>query len=55
MGVGKPDTRRYPSGVGAGKIFRSRAASRVGKGRQHRYARGRVNALHACNPTRCRL
>ena len=46
-GTGKPDTRGYPSGAGAGKVFRPRAASRAGKDRQRGYARGRVNALPA--------
>jgi hypothetical protein len=30
-GTGKPDTRGYPSGTGAGKGFRPRVASRAGK------------------------
>jgi hypothetical protein len=45
--MGKPDTRGYPVGAGAGKIFRLRAASWVGKGRRRGHARGRVNVLPA--------
>jgi hypothetical protein len=46
-GAGKPDTRGYPPGAGTGKIFRPQVCSRAGTGRQHGYARGRVNALPA--------
>jgi hypothetical protein len=44
-GTGKPNNRGYPSGAGAGKGFRPRAASRAGKSRLRWYARGWVNAL----------
>jgi hypothetical protein len=44
-GTGKPDTCRYPLGVG--KVSYPRVRSRVGKDWQHGYARARVNALPA--------
>jgi hypothetical protein len=46
-GTSKPDTRGYPSGACAGKVFRPQEALRAGKSRQHGYTRGRVNTLPA--------